>query len=138
MIINFWVVLVCGVISMVVGSIWYGPIFGKVWMRIEGVNAASPEERKKMQKGMVLTYIIQFLLSLLQVYILAGMNRGLPSSLGIHNAILVWLGFVVPLVAGIAMWNNKSAGTKWARFWIQAGYYLIIFVIFAAIIAAWQ
>ena len=138
MLINLWAVLVCGIISMVLGAIWYGPFFGKAWMRIEGVNAATAEERKKMQKGMAGMYIVQFLLSLLQVYILAGMNRDLPASLGIHNAILVWLGFVVPLVAGVAMWNNKSTGTKWARFAIQAGYYLITFIIFASVLALWQ
>nr|HMU05558.1 DUF1761 domain-containing protein [Saprospiraceae bacterium] len=45
---NFWVVLATGLIPMAVGALWYGPLFGKVWMKeadmsmekIQGANMA--------------------------------------------------------------------------------------------------
>ncbi len=44
MAVNYWAVLTCGLVSMVVGSIWYGPIFGKLWMRLNGVTQAECEK----------------------------------------------------------------------------------------------
>ena len=34
--INFLAVLVGGVINMAVGFVWYGPLFGKLWLRLIG------------------------------------------------------------------------------------------------------
>ena len=34
--INYLAVIVCGVISMIVGAMWYGPILGKLWMKQYG------------------------------------------------------------------------------------------------------
>ena len=34
--INFWAVLVSAIASLVVGSIWYGPLFGKMFMMGHG------------------------------------------------------------------------------------------------------
>jgi hypothetical protein len=48
--INYWAVLVCGVLSMVIGFVWYGPLFGKKWMEIVGATFKDIEERKRMQK----------------------------------------------------------------------------------------
>ena len=43
----------------------------------------------------------------------------------------------MPTVAGAAMWNNDSAKISWARFMIQAGYQLVLFVMFGLILGAW-
>ena len=42
--INFLAVLVCGVVSMIIGATWYGPLFGKKWMKEEG---STEEELRK-------------------------------------------------------------------------------------------
>ncbi len=34
--INYLAVILCGIISMVIGAIWYGPVFGKLWMKQYG------------------------------------------------------------------------------------------------------
>jgi hypothetical protein len=135
--INLWVVIVGAVLSMVIGFIWYGPLFGRIWMKIEGANPNDVEDRKKMQKGAGPLYAIQFLLSLVQVYIITLINTGLPLSASIHSAILLWFGFSLPLVAGNAMWNNKPRKVKWTQFLIQAGYQLILFIAFGILIAVW-
>ena len=31
--VNFLAIIVCAVVSMIVGTIWYGPLFGKKWMK---------------------------------------------------------------------------------------------------------
>jgi len=36
--INGWAVLVCGVVAMALGFVWYGPLFGKKWLELIGSN----------------------------------------------------------------------------------------------------
>ncbi len=135
--INYLAVLVCGVISMLVGYVWYGPLFGKKWMHITGANAKSAEERKKMQKEAGPLYLVQFLLTLFQVYILAYLIACWPGASGWQLSLFLWAGFVMPIVAGSAMWNNDSSKVSWARFLIQAGYQLVMFVVYGLILTAW-
>lgn len=152
--INYILILGAGIISMIVGSIWYGPLFGKKWMEICGVSAMDEEKRKQMQKEAMPLYVVQFLLSLLQFVILESFLYAYyryvnligscveqgdgcfdMKKIYLFGSILVWLGFVMPTVAGSAMWNNDSSKVKWARFLIQAGYQLVMFIIFGWMIA---
>ncbi|MDD5318470.1 MAG: DUF1761 domain-containing protein [Candidatus Pacebacteria bacterium] len=132
------IVLVCAVIAMVVGGVWYGPLFGKKWMKIAVRDAGDIEERKKMQKASMKLYIIQFVLTLLQVFILAFYVNTFRNFSGVQNAFLIWLAFVMPTVAGASMWNNDSKKIKWSRFLIQAGYQLVMFIIFGLILSIWR
>ena len=135
--INYLAVLLCGVLSLVVGSIWYGPIFGKKWMEIVGASSMSQEEHQKMQMSAGPLYGIQFFLTLLQVYVLAYLILAWPGANGVELALFLWAGFVMPIIAGNSMWNNDSKKVVWTRFLIQAGYQLIMFVVYGYILTAW-
>jgi hypothetical protein len=54
------------------------------------------------------------------------------------NGFLIWLAFVMPTVAGSSMWNANSNKIKWAQFYIQAGYQLVLFLVFGALLIAWK
>ncbi len=138
MMINYWAVGMCVVLSMAVGALWYGPLFGKRWMEIVGVNPADGEARAKMQKSAGPLYAIQFVLTLFQVWVLAYFIQGRQAISGLENTLWIWAAFVVPVVAGGAMWNNDSRKVSWARFLIQAGYQLVIFVMFGVILGMWR
>src|SRR3989344_7785010 len=135
--VNYIAILVCGVLAMVLGAIWYGPLFGKKWMEIVGASAMDMEARKKMQEGVWKLYATNFVLVLFQVYILAHFIKGWTDASGIETAIWIWLGFVMPTIAAPSMWNNDSAKVSWTRFLIQASYQLIIFVMFGYILSVW-
>jgi Protein of unknown function (DUF1761) len=135
--ISYLMVVVCAVLSMIVGSVWYGPLFGKKWMEICGVDPTNLDAIKQMQKEAMPLYGIQFVLSLLQLYILAHFVQGWSEASGIESAVWMWLGFVMPTVAGSAMWNNSPNRLKWASFLIQAGYQLVMFVIYGYILGMW-
>ncbi|MBI4433400.1 DUF1761 domain-containing protein [Candidatus Uhrbacteria bacterium] len=137
-VINYWAVLVCAVLAMVAGSIWFGPIFGKKWMEIVGVKPEDLEKRKEMQKHAGPLYGIQFILVLFQAYVLAHYIAGWKEASGLENAMWIWAAFVMPIVAGSAMWNNDARRIAWARFLIQAGYQLVLFVLFGLILGAWR
>jgi hypothetical protein len=146
--VNWWAIIVAAIASMVIGSIWYGPLFGKKWQEVMGVqyDNKSPEEQKAMRKGMGMLYGAQFVLSILTIWILAHYTAivklttiGMTStSVGIQNALWVWLGFIMPTVAGAAMWSGKSKRLSWNMFLISAGYNIVLFAVFGLILGAWN
>ena len=128
---SYVMMLLAAVASMIVGGIWYGPLFGKKWMEVIGVAEMSAEKQKEMQKKALPLYGTQFVLTLLQVYVLANLiwwTGEAEKAIGI--AFFMWLGFILPTLAGGAMWTNNSARIKWMQFLIQAGYQLIMFILF--------
>ena len=136
--INYLTILACGVLAMVAGAIWYSPLlFGNIWMRINKMSMPRPEEMAKQQREMIPTYIIQFVMTLTLVYVLAHFVKGWSDVSGITAALWVWLGFVVPTLASSVLWTNESNKDKFARFAVQAGYNLVLFVAFGYILGVW-
>ena len=136
---HYILILIGGVVSMIVGSIWYGPMFGKKWMEICKVTEMDIERRKEMQKAAMPLYITQFLLTLLQLFILVNqMTWGGWTGQAIGVSFFYWLGFIMPTIAGSAMWNNDATKVKWARFLIQSGYQFVMFLIFGFMIQMWM
>ena len=46
--VNWIAVLIGGVFNMVFGSLWYGPLFGKVWLKAIGKSADELESSATM------------------------------------------------------------------------------------------
>lgn len=136
--INYLAVLVASILSMVLGALWYGPLFGKKWMQIIGAKPMTEAEKKQMQKQAMPLYLVQFLLTLFQVYVLAQYIAGWTDASGIENSLWIWAAFVMPTVAGASMWNNDSKEIAWSRFLIQGGYQLVLFVIFGLVLGMWK
>jgi len=138
--INYWAVIVCAVASMVLGAIWYGPMFGAAWMRVLGLKASDVKKRKEMQKRAAPLYFLQFILSLFQIWVLSTymVSLGLFGASGVMNALWIFGGFVLPTIAGTCMWTNDSREVAWTRFGIQIGYQLVCFVMFGLILGFWQ
>ena len=138
---HIWIVLGCAVLSMVVGGIWYGPLFGKKWMEIIGVDASCMKEGDKMemQKKMAPLYLLQFLLSFFQVYVLAKLlpvivMSGLFGHSFVGAALLLWVALIMPTTAGACMWGSKSGPIAVSSFLIQTGSQVVMFVLFGLIL----
>jgi len=134
--INYWAVLFSAIVSMVIGSIWYGPLFGKKFMEIMGMNKWTPDEQQAMQKKMWKSYVSQFVASLVMFFILAwyittSVQTGVYG--GVANAFGIWLGFVVPLAFGNTLWGGKMA-----MFWLNIGNMLLTLLAGGTIIGAWR
>jgi len=136
--VNYWAVLVSAIASMVVVSIWYGPLFGKMFMKAmcPDMDTWSEEKKAQMKKGMTMTYVWQFIASLVMFYVLAwlmGSLNQLTVMGGLTAAFWVWIGFVVPLKLGDALWGGKMS-----LFWLGIGNMLITLLVGGAIIGAWM
>ncbi len=136
--INYLAILACGVLSMVIGSIWYGPLFGKKWMEICGVNADDLKARAEMQKSAGPLYVVQFVFVLFQVLVLAHLIADTTKVSGLERSLWIYAGFIMPMIFGCAMWTAEPSKRKWARFLIQSGYQLVLFVMFGIILTMWK
>ncbi len=133
--INYLALIVAAIASMVIGSLWYGPLFGKAFMRAMGMDKPSGGEQAEMAKGMMISYAVQFVASLVMFYVLA-MFMGDLGQLTVSGGMMVgfwaWLGFVVPVKLADALWGGKMI-----LFWIGASNMLLTLLVAGAIIGAW-
>jgi hypothetical protein len=135
--VNLLAVAVATIVAFVIGMLWYGPLFGKQWMKMMGYT---PESMKAMKMSPMGSMIWMFVLSALLNYVLAhGIlygNIALNMSgvgAGLTGAFWFWLGFAVPFTAGSYLWENKS----WKLWAFNALYYLVTFLVAGAIFGAW-
>lgn len=134
--INHWIVLGCAVLSMVVGSLWYGPLFGKQWMALMGATEDCKADKKAMQKKMAPLYLIQFILAIFQLYVLVYAVTAAQYTFGtssVVTALWIWAAFIMPTTAGTVMWNGNETSAKWSAFLIQAGYQFVLAALFGVI-----
>ena len=138
--INHWIVLGCAVLSMVVGGLWYGPLFGKQWMTLMGATEDCTIDKKAMCKKMAPLYLIQFVLALFQLYVLVYVITAAEYTFGtssVATSLWVWAAFIMPTTAGAAMWTGDNSSTKWSKFLIQAGYQFVLAALFGLIFGAY-
>ena len=140
--IHFLPVLVCAVISIILGSLWYGPLFGKLWMRLIKADPecmTDPIKRKAAQKQAMPMYLLQFVLSIVEIWILAKfIALGSSAMSGLTTALWIFVGFIVPMAAGGSMWNSDSKKDNWNRFLLVAGFNRVLFIAFGLILSVWR
>ncbi len=139
--VNYWAILVCGVASMVLGSIWYGPLFGKTWQQLMGWGSVSEEQKKAMMAKMNQSYILAFLGALAMAYILShsltfaqAYLKSEGTSAAFQTAFWNWLGFIAPVTLSTISWEGKS----WKLWFLNNAYWLILLFIMGLILVNWK
>jgi hypothetical protein len=131
--INYLAVLVSGILAMVVGSLWYGPLFGNIWMKEEGFT----EEDLTKDFNPAKTYGLTFIAALVVVYVLARVLGYIGAEgvvEGLRTAFLCWLGFI----AATKMTNYLFERKTLKLFLINAFYHLVNLVIASVILSVWK
>lgn len=121
---------------MVIGSVWYGPLFGKKFQQVMGMDKWSPERQAQEKKKMGKLYATQLVASLVMFYVLAAFidrTGSLGVAGGVSVAFWTWIGFVVPVQLGSAIWGGNMM-----LFWLGAGNMLLTLLAAGAIIGAWN
>lgn len=133
--INYLAVLAAGVASMVIGGLWYGPVFGKIWISLMGFTEEQMKAAK--EKGVAKLYVINFIASLVMAFVLAH-NAFAWESAGAGGALQLafwtWLGFIVPVMLGSVLWEGK----KVKLFVLNAAYYLVSVCAMALVLVWWK
>ena len=133
--INWLAVLACVVFSVVSGSLWFGPrTFFPVWWKAIGKSDSDKPDGRPLTWILILvSSFVQAVFMALMVNAMGSMTGGATLVSGVTAGFLLWLGFVAPT----SLVNKLFPGylKAWA---IENGNHLINFVVFGAILGAWQ
>jgi len=133
--VNWLAVLVAAVVSMFVGFLWYGPLFGKQWMRLMGFGKKDIDKAK--QKGMAKSYVTNFIAGLVTAFVLAVFISSLGMSgwdNGLTAGFWIWLGFLAPVMLGSVLWEGKP----FKLYVLNTSYWLINLLIMGMILGIWS
>lgn len=131
--INYWAVLGAAVASFVIGFLWYGPLFGKQWMKLAGITPAS---MKKMKVTPVRAMSIGFIAVLVTAYVLSNFVHVLgimTLAAAVQFAFWTWLGLVAPVQLGSYLWEGKP----FKLFVLNTAHNLVALIIMSGILAFW-
>ncbi|EKO61462.1 PF08570 family protein [Leptospira kirschneri str. H2] len=140
--INYLAVLAAVITNFILGSVWYGPLLGKTWIKEMGLPSNFQPNQKEMFRSMGLMIVG----SILTAYVLFYTTNVWRASswkagedqaawvYGFYSGIYTWLGFYVPLLLNSVAFENKS----WKLFAINAGYNFISLQAVAMILSYWR
>jgi hypothetical protein len=135
--VNWLAVIVCVVVSMISGSLWYNPkTFFPAWWKGIG-KLRDPDEVPGIQGSMGMTWALTILSSFVQAVAMSFMvdvMGATDAGFGALTGFMLWLGFIAPTY----LVNKLFAGHGLKVWAIEAGNHLINFMLFGAILAAWQ
>lgn len=140
-----WIALIVAALStLVIGFLWYGPLFGKAWMKETGITEA------QAQKGMPLRFGISVVLAFIAVFFIYAnsvITGGLPPDdvhgievtkfhtfgHGVVHGIMAALFMAMPVLVTNALFEQKS----FKYILINVGYWIVTFAIMGGIVNAW-
>ena len=141
--VNYLAVLVVAIVNMVIGYLYFGPLFGKKYMMLMGMSPEKIAEMKAqgMGKSMGKSYLIAFIGSLVTGCVLStivayatGFSQQGGAWAGVKVGFMVWLGFAATVTMSSVLWERKS----WDWWVLMNGYYLVSSAIMGAILASWM
>ena len=123
-------VLAAAASSFVLGGLWYGPLFGKLWQRLTGLT-----EQQLATGNQAKIFGLSFLLAAIQAWVFAmflGANPSLALGLGAGvSAGLCWVGAAF----GINDLFERRPLGLWA---VNAGYHTLAFTLYGLIFGLWH
>lgn len=124
---------------MVVGFLWYGPLFGRQWIRM--MNFTQQDMERAKAKGMGKTYLLSFIGALVTAYVLhhlivfaSAFTGAEGASAGIMAAFWAWLGFVATVTLNNVLWEGRS----WKMWLLTNGHQLVSLIVMGWIMASWM
>lgn len=130
--INHLAILVCVVLSFVLGFAWYGPLFGDAWMGMVGLDLATIEANPPGAGA----WITNLIASVVPLYALAWMFVKMDVRSGIRGAAIgLLIAFSFNFLS--RMTSDMFAQAPYALAWITGGFDMAIITISGFIIGAW-
>lgn len=135
--INYWAVLAAAVMSIVLGFAWYGPLFGKKWMELNGMAMPDPKPSMKAMVPSIAISVVGTVLMTLALARLISVGEAYlgfgGAANGLATAAMAWVGFIVPVNLNFRAWEGKP----WTLFAINTGYWLALMLGVGAMLSVW-
>jgi hypothetical protein len=127
--INYFAVVAAAVSAFVLGGLWYGPLFGKVWMSATG---ATPES---MQGHGARVFVVSFVWALLGAWFFA-MFLGNAPALGFATAVGFGTGLI--WIAGSFAINYQFEQKPLKLLLVNGGYHTVQYTLYGLILGLWH
>ena len=132
-----WIAIILAALStMVVGSLWYGPLFGKVWAKLAKVNVnrnMSGVEAASLYMTAFLGSLITAIVLAMAAYVSYDFFGGSYLWNAVTITVLLWLGFTA---ARIHMHDSFETRPKKLTS-LTLSHELVTLLIMAVIIGVW-
>ncbi len=131
MISTLYPLAIVAVANIIIGFVWYGPLFGKQWRHYAGISMESIKMHglpmwQAILGGFIASVVWAFIL--LQVIRLSGAS--MISDVW-YVAFMLWLGFTLTVYTNSYLWEGKS----YKLLLINGGYSLLNTLVASAILA---
>lgn len=110
------------VVSYIIGSIWHGPLFGQMWMKLNALKQPKKEDMKfsMMAPGLIANFVMIVVQTAVlgrafQIVALGGIGDALTL------AAIVWLPFTALVICNTYAWLGKS----WKLMLLDCAYNLV-------------
>lgn len=117
---NLLAILVAAATGLLIGGLWYGPLFGKAWMADHGFSQQQLRSGN-MLKIYGLTFAFSVLSAVFLGHLLAFFDTSARATLMISVGIA--LGYIIPAIGTNYLLSRKSG----KLFAIDAGYWLTFY-----------
>jgi hypothetical protein len=132
---NWLAVAVSAIAYFCLGAVWFGPVFGKVWMQGHGITPPTEEEKKGMNMGKMLgmSFVKTLVMTILTAYIVMIINWSGDTMTALKIGAV--LGGIASFPIGINYLFLKRPFTIWM---IDGGYHFCGVIITSLIISCWR
>jgi mannitol-specific phosphotransferase system IIBC component len=132
--INWLAVIVSGAAAMMIGFIWYGPLFGMAWKK---ANKFTEKDMKNMKitpkMAMSFGTINSFVMAIFLALIISALNSGSLVN-GILVGLVLWVGIAVTTRVNSVIFEQRPL----SLFIINAGYDLVTILVMGIILSVWK
>ena len=127
--INWLSVLLAAISAFLIGGIWYGPLFGKLWMTEFGYTE---EDLKK--RNVAKTFGLSLLLAFLAAFILdMFIDSEADLAFGMAAGFFAGFGWVATMLGILYLFEMRSL----RAFLVNAGYCIVALTLMGAILGVW-
>ena len=131
---NYLVVLLVTVVSFVISSIWFGPLFGKMWMSIHSLTQEDMDaEKAYLWKYLILEFVTTFMFMLT----LAFFVKQSPWYYEMAIAFFIWIWIVLPHTISSVLWGADAKDQMVRKICVSSAHGLIVLLVAAFIYSMW-
>ena len=127
--VNFIAVILGAVLNMILGMLWYGPFFGKVWLKLI-------DKKSEDMKGSPWLYVASFVAAFVAALVLSLVVSAFGAAsfgAGLLAGIITWAGFVLTVTLTYSIFEGPPLSV-WLIF---VAYQLVIFAVEGGVFAIW-
>jgi len=124
-------VVVAAMANMVIGYLWFGPLFGKKWLSLVNLDPRKLEEgKKKMPQNLAIGLVAALVTATVLSYFVGLAGEATILGGAIVGA-LAWFGFVATQSLAMVLWEGKPV----KLYLLVNEHILVSFVVMGAIVA---